>query len=109
MGIAHRAARRRKQGAVSPLLQRLRRVHGRIRARHLHHRLPLRRTVYDGYLPERRRAVRELSGRVASAAEFEKCIFQHRFSIEKCDSLLLRLKIRRIFTGNSLYSLDEGE
>ena len=41
--------------------------------------------------------------------QFEKCIFQHRFSIEKCDSLLLRLKIRRIFTENSLYSLDEGE
>ena len=108
-GKAHRAARRRKQVAVPPLLQRLRRVHGRIRAGHLHHRLPLRRTVYDGCLPERRRAVRELSGRVASAAEFEKCIFQHRFSIEKCNSLLLRLKIRRIFTENSLYSLDEGE
>lgn len=57
----------------------------------------------------RRHAVRELSGRVASAVEFEKCIFQHRFSVEKCDSLLLRLKIRRIFTENSLYSLFKGE
>ena len=40
-------------------------------------------------------------------APFES--FLEGFSIEKCDSLLLRLKIRRIFTGNSLYSLDEGE
>ena len=39
------------------LLQRLRRIHGRIRAGHLHHRLPPRRTVYDGYIPERRRPV----------------------------------------------------
>ena len=84
----------KKQSSVSPLLQRLRRVHGRIRARHLHHRLPLRRTVYDGYLPERRRAVRELSGGVGSAAKFEKCVFWRHFSIEKCDSLLLQLKIR---------------
>ena len=56
-GKAHRAARRRKQDAVPSLLQRLRRIHGRIRAGHLHHRLPPRRTVYDGYIPERRRPV----------------------------------------------------
>ena len=29
--------------------------------------------------------------------------------IKKCDSPLLRLKIRRIFTENSLYSLFKGE
>ena len=54
---AHRAARWRKQSSVSPLLQRLRRVHGRIRGGYFHHRLPPRRTVHDGYLSERRRAV----------------------------------------------------
>lgn len=44
-----------------------------------------------------------------SVAEFEKCVFAPCFYIEKCDSLLSRLKIRRIFTEYSLYSLDEGE
>ena len=46
-----------KKGSVPPLLQRLRRVYGRMRAGHLHQRLPPRRAVYVGHLFERRRAV----------------------------------------------------